>query len=188
MYTATFPLSPLLYLHAHQCIPHLFHFLLCYNFMLINAYRNFSFFSFVITSCWSMDKDTFPLSPLLSLNADQCIPQLFPFLLLYLHAHQCKQKLFHFLLCYNHILVNGYRNFSTFSFVITSCWSMDTANFPLSPLLSNNSDLCIPQLFPFLLCFNLMLVNTYRNFSFFSFVINSCWSMHTATFPLSPLL
>ena len=154
MYTATFPLSHLLELNGGQCIPQLFHFLLCYNFLLINAYRTFFFFSFVITSCWWMHTATFQLSPLLSLNANQYTLQLF-----------------HFLLCYNFMFIIAYLNFSTFSSVITCCWSMYTATFPLSPLLYLHAKRCLQLHFHFFLCYNFMLINAYRNFSTFFFVI-----------------
>ena len=83
-----------------------------------------------------MDTAAFPLSPLLSLNADQRIPQLFPFLLcnnfMLINAH-CNFSIF--FLCNNFMFIIAYLNFSTFSYVITCCWSILTANSPFSPLL-----------------------------------------------------
>ena len=171
MHTAPFFFVSFLITSCWSMHTETFSFLLCYNFMLISAYRNFSTFSYVITWCSSLPSSIFPLFPMLYILADLCIPQLF-----------------HFLFCYNFMVVNVYRNFSFFSFVITLCWWMDTATFPLSPLLSLNADQCTPQTFHFLLCYNFMFIIAYLNFSTFSYVITCCWSMYTATFPLSPLL
>ena len=171
LHTATFPLLPLLKLHDDHYKPQLFPFLLCYNFMMIITYRNFSLSSFVITSWWSLHTATVALLPLIKLHGDHYIPQLFPFLL-----------------CYNLIMIITYRNFSTSSFVITSWWSLHTATFPLLPFLSVHDDHYIPQLFHFLLCYNFMMIITYLNFFTSSFVITLWWSLHTATFPLLPLL
>ena len=135
------------------------------------TYRNFSLFAFVITSWWSLDTASFPLLPLLKIYDDYYIPQLFPFRL-----------------CYNFIMIITYRNFSTSSFLKTSWWSLLTATFPLLPLLKLHDDHYIPQLFPFLLCYNLMMIITYCNFSTSSFVKTSWWSLYTATFPFPPLL
>ena len=139
--------------------------------MMIITYRNFSLSAFVITSWWSLHTATFPLLPLLKLYDDYYIPQLFPFRL-----------------CYNFIMIITYRNFSTSSFVKTSWWSLHTATFPLLPLLKLHDDHYIPQLLLFLLCYNFMMIIIYRNFSSSSFVINSWWSLQTATFPLPPSL
>ena len=117
LHTATFPLLPFLSFHDDHYIPQLFHFFLCYNFIIIITYRNFSTSSFVISSWWSLHTATFPLLPLLYLYNDQYIPQLF-----------------HCLLCYKFLMINTYRNFFTSSFVITSLWSLRTATFPLIPL------------------------------------------------------
>ena len=69
-----------------------------------------------------MDTKTLPLSPLLSHNADQRIPQLFPFLLcnnfMLINAH-CNFSIF--FLCNKFMFIIAYLNFSTFSFVRTSC-------------------------------------------------------------------
>ena len=138
--------------------------------MMIITYRNFSISSYVITSWLSLHTATFPLLPLLKLHDDHYLPQLF-----------------HFFLCYNFMMIITYRNFSTSSFVITLWWSLHTATFPLFPLLSLHDDHYIPQLSHFLLCYNFMMIITYRNFSTSSFVITSWWSLHTATFPFSPL-
>ena len=81
-----------------------------------------------------------------------------------------------------------YRNFSLSSFVITSWWLLHTATFSLAPLLELHDDHYIPQLFPFLLCSNFMMIIIYRNFSLSSFVITSWWLLYTATFSLPPLL
>ena len=85
-------------------------------------------------------------------------------------------------------MIITYRNFATSSIVITSWWSLHTATFPLLPLLSVHDDHYIPQLFSSLLCYNCIVIITYRNFSLPSFVITSWWSLHTATFPLLPFL
>ena len=139
--------------------------------MMIITYRNFCSSSFIITLWWSLHTATFPLPSLLQGHDDHYKPQLF-----------------HFLLCYIFMMIITNRNFSTSSFFITSWWSLHTATFPLLPLLSVYDDLYIPQLFSSLLCYNFMMIITYRNFSTSSFVITSCWSLHTATFPLLPLL
>ena len=74
-------------------------------------------------------------------------------------------------------------------------------------LLSLRGDQYIPQLFHFILCYTCKMtytyqsfstsshvisscqpIRTYRNFSTSSFVITSWWSIHDATFPLSPML
>ena len=138
---------------------------------MIIRYPNFSTSSFFITWWWSLHTATFPLLPLLSVNDDHYIPQHF----------SC-------LLCYNFMIIITYRNFSLPSIVITSWWSLYTATFPLLPLLSVHDDHYIPQLFSSLLCYNFMMIITYRNFSTSSFFISSWWSLHTATFPLLPLL
>ena len=117
LHTASFPLLPLLSVHDDHYIPQLLSSLLCYNFMMIITYRNFSLPFFVITSWWSLHTATFPLLPLLSLHDDHYIPQLF-----------------HFFLFDNFMMIITYRNLSTSSFVITSCWSLHTATFPLLPL------------------------------------------------------
>ena len=139
--------------------------------MIIITYRNFSTSSFLITSWSSLHTATFPLLPLLSVYDDHYIPQLFPSLL-----------------CYNFMIIITYRNFFTSSFVITSWWSLHTATFSIPPLLSVHDDHYIPKLFHFLLCYNFMMIITYRNFFTFSFVITLWWPLHTATFSLAPLL
>ena len=138
---------------------------------MIITYRNFSTYSFVITSWWSLDTATFPLLSLLSVHDDHYTPQLF-----------------HFFLCYNFKIIITYRNFSASSFVLTSWWSLHTATFPFLPWPSLHDDHYIPQLFHFFLCYNFMMIITYRNFSTSSFVITWWWSLHTATFALLPLL
>ena len=165
LHTATFPLLPLLSLHDDHYIPQLFHFFLCSHFMMIITYRNFSLFSFVLTSWWSLHTETFPLLPLLSLHNDYYIPQLF-----------------HFFLCCHFMMIITYRYFSLPSLVITSWGSLHTATFPLLPFLSLHNDYYIPQPFHFFLCCHFMMIITYRYFSLPSFVITS-WSLHTATFP-----
>ena len=169
-------------------MPELFHFLLCYNFMMIITYRNFSTSSFVITLWWSLHTATFSVPPLLQLQYDHYIPQLFPFLLCYnfmmIITHRNFSKSFFF---YKFMMIIIYCNFSASSFVITSCWSLYTEIFPLPPMLSLQDDHYIPQLFLFLLCYNFMMVITYRNFSLFSVGITSWWSLHTGTLPLPPL-
>ena len=65
LHTTTFPFLPLLKLHDDHYISQLFHFFLCYHFMMIITYRNFSTSSFVIASWWSLHTPTFPLPPLL---------------------------------------------------------------------------------------------------------------------------
>ena len=169
LHTATFPVLPLLWLHDDHYIPQLFHFFLCYHFMMIITYRNFSTSSFVISSWWSLDTATFPL-PLLSLHDDHYKPQLI-----------------HFLLCFNFMMIITCRNFITSSFVITKWWSLHTATFPLMPLLSVHDDHYIPQLFHFL-CYPFMMIVTNRNFCTSSFVLTSWWSLHAATLSLPPLL
>ena len=105
MHTGTFPLPPVLYFHVNHHIPRLYHFHLCYNFIIINTYNNIFTFSNVITSSWSIHTETFSLSPMSLLHDDQHIPQLFHFLLSYLF--------------YDFVMINTYQNFSTFSYVIT---------------------------------------------------------------------
>ena len=139
--------------------------------MIIITYRNFSVSSFVLTSWWSLHTATFPLLPLFSLHDDHYIPQLF-----------------RFLLCYNFMMIITYWNFFTSSFVFTSWWSLHTATFPLLPLLFLYDDHYIPQLLHFILCYNFMMIITYRNFFTSFFVIPSWWLLHTASFPLLPLL
>ena len=143
----------------------------CYNCMIIITYRNFCTSSFVITLWWSLHTASFPLPPFLELHDYYYIPQLFPFLL-----------------CYNCMIIITYRNFCTSSFVITSWWSLHTAFFPLPPFLELHDDHYIPQLLPFLLFYNFMMIITYRNFFFSCFVITLWWSLHTATFSFSPFL
>ena len=152
-------------------MPQLLHFFLCYNLKIIITYRNFSLSSFVITWWWSLHTASFPLPPFLEFHDDHYIPQLFPFLL-----------------CYNFMMIITYRIFSTFSFLRTLWWSLHTATFSFPALLLLYDDHYIPQLFHFLLCCNFMMIITDRNFSVFFFVITSWWSLHTATFPLPPLL
>ena len=135
--------------------------------MMIIIYRNFFTSSFVRTSWWSLHTATFPLPPFLELHDDHYMPQLF-----------------HFLLCYNFMIIITYRNFCTSSFVITSWWSLHTATFALPLLLYLHDDHYIPQLFHFLLCYNFMMIITYRNFSTSSFVITSWCLLHTVTYPL----
>ena len=153
LHTATFPLLPLLKLHDDHYIPHLFHFLLCYNFMMIITNRNFSTSSFVKTSWWPLHTGTFPFPPLLYLHDDHYILQLFPSLLCYNFMiiityrnfstssyvitswWSLQPQLFQFLLCYNFMMIIRYRNFSTSSYVITSWWSLHTGTFPFPPLL-----------------------------------------------------
>ena len=118
IHTATFPLHPMLYLHVDQYIPQLFHSILCCNFMVIITYRNFSTPAFVLTSWLSLHTATFPLHPMLKLYDDHYIPQLF-----------------HFLPCFNFMIIVTYRNFFTFSYFITSWWSLHTATFPPHPML-----------------------------------------------------
>ena len=139
--------------------------------MMIITYRNFSISSFVIDSWWSLHTATFPLPPLLLIHDDHY-----------------KRQLFHFLLCYNFVMIITYRNFSLSSFGITSWWSLHTATFPLLPLLKLHDDHYIPRLFPFLLCYNFMMIIRNRNFSTSSFVKTLWWSLHTATSPYPPLL
>ena len=117
LHTATFPFPPMLYLHDDHYMPQLFHFFLCYNFVIIITYRNFSLSSYVITSWWSLHTATFPLLHLLSLHDDHYIPQVYPSLL-----------------CHNFMIIT-YRNLCTSSFVITSSWSLHIATFSLPPLL-----------------------------------------------------
>ena len=138
--------------------------------MMIITYRNFSTSSFVISSWWSLHTATFPLPPLLLLHDDHYVPQLF-----------------HFFLSYQFMMIITYHNFSTSSFVITKWWSIHTATFPLLPLLQLHDDHYIPQLFHFFLCYQFMMIITYRNFSLPFFVITLWWSLHTATF-LFPFL
>ena len=118
LHTASFPLFSLLSVHDDHYIPQLFSSFLCYNFMMIITYRNFSFPFFVITSWWSLHTATFPLLPFLSVHDDHYIPQLF-----------------HFLLCYNFMMIITYLNFFTSSFVITLWWSLHTATFLPPPWL-----------------------------------------------------
>ena len=59
IHTATFPLSTMLHLHVDQCIPQLFHFLLCYNFIVIITYRNFSTSSLLGCLCGPVIKWVF---------------------------------------------------------------------------------------------------------------------------------
>ena len=138
---------------------------------MVITYRYFSTSSYVITWLWSLNTGTFPLPPMLLLYDDHYIPHLF-----------------YFFLCYNLIMIITYRNFSTSSYGITLWWSLHTAPFPLPPMLLLYDDHNIPHLFYFFLCYNLMMIITYRNFSTSSYVITSWWSLHTATFPVSPLL
>ena len=174
---------------------------------MIITYRNFSLSSFVITSWWWLHTSTFPLLPLYKTSWWSLYTATFelPPLLKVCDDHYIPQ-LFSFLLCYNFMMVIIYRNFFLFSFVITSWWSLHTstflllplyktswwslytATFELSPLLKLHDDHYIPQLLHFLLCYNFMMIIIYRNFSLSSFVITSWWSLHTATFPLPPLL
>ena len=65
LHTAKFALLPLLSLYDDHCIPQLFHFLFCYNFLMSITYRNFFTSSFVIPSWWSLYTATFPLHPML---------------------------------------------------------------------------------------------------------------------------
>ena len=154
LHTATFPLLPLLKLYDDNYIPQLFPFRPFYNFIMIITYRNFSTSSFAITSCSWLQTATFPLLCLLYFHDDHYIPELFPFLLFY-----------------NFMMIITDRNFSTSSFVINSWWLLQTATFPLPPLLKLHDDHCKPQLLHFLLCYNFMMIITYRNFSLSSFVI-----------------
>ena len=133
--------------------------------MMIIIYGNFFTSCFVITSWWSLHTPTFSLLPLLLPHDDHYIPQLF-----------------HFFLCYNLMMILTYRNFTTSSFVITAWWSLHSATFPLLPPLLLHDDHYIPQLFHFFLCYNFMIIITYRNFSTSSFLITSWWSLHTANF------
>ena len=154
LHTATFRLLPLLSVHDDHYIPQLFSSLLCYNFMMIITYRNFSVSSFVITSWWSLHTATFPLLSFLSVHDDHYIPQLYHFFLCYnfimiityrnfFHFFLCYnfmmiityRNFFHFFLCYNFIMIITYRNLFTSSFVITLWWSLRTATFPLLPFL-----------------------------------------------------
>ena len=139
--------------------------------MMIITYRNFSTSSFVISSWWSLHTATFPLLPLLSVHDDHYIPQLFRFLLFY-----------------NFMMIIPSRNFSTFFFVLTLWWSLHTVTLPFPPFLSPYDDYYVPQLFHFFLCYNLMMIITYRNFSISSFFITLWWTLDTSTFPLLPLL
>ena len=124
-----------------------------------------------ISSCRLIHIATFPLSTMLHPHVDQCIRQLF-----------------HFLLCYNFMVIITYRNFSTSSYVITSWWSLHTATFPLPPIRLLYDHYYIPQLFLFLLCYNFMIIITYRKFSPFSYVKTSWSCILTATFPLFRVL
>ena len=139
--------------------------------MMIITYRNYSLSSFVITSWWSLYTATFPLPPLLKLP-----------------DYYYKPQLFFVLLSYNFMIIITSRNFYTSSFVITVWWSLHTESFPFPPSLKLHDDHYIPQLSPFLLCYNFMMIIIYRNFCTSSFVITSWWPLHTATFPLPPLL
>ena len=116
--TATFSLPPLLQLYDDHYIQQVFHFLLCYNFMMIITYSNFFTSSFVRTLWWSLHTATFSLRPLLELYDDHYIPQLF-----------------HFRLCYNFMMIITYSNFFTSSFVRTLWWSLHTATSPLPSML-----------------------------------------------------
>ena len=86
------------------------------------------------------------------------------------------------------MMIITYRNFFLSCFVITSWWSLHIATFPLPPLLELHDDHYIPQVFPFLLCYNFMMIITYHNFFLSCFVITLWWSLHIATFPLPPFL
>ena len=152
-------------------MPQLFHFLLCYNFMIITTYRNFCTSSFFITSWWLVHTATFPFPLLLSLHDDHYVPQLLHFVLCYIFMMINKYRNFsHFLLSYNFMMIITYRNFSTSSFFITLWWSLH------------------PQLLHFLFCYNFMMIITYRNFFLSCFLMTSWWPLHTATFALPPLL
>ena len=70
------------------------------------------------------------------------------------------------------MIIITYHNFSFSSFVITSWSSLHTASFPLSRTLKLHNHVCLPQLFHFFPCYNLMII-TYRNFFTSSFVITS---------------
>ena len=118
IHIATFPLSTMLHPHVDQCIRQLFHFLLCYNFMVIITYRNFSTSSYKLTLWSLLHTTTFPLSRTLKL-----------------HDHVYLPQLFHFLLCCNFMTLITYRNFSTSSLVISSWWSLHPATFSFPPLL-----------------------------------------------------
>ena len=139
--------------------------------MMIYTYRNLSTFFYNVTSWRPLHTATFPLLPLLSVHDDHHIPQLFTSLR-----------------CNNFMMIITYCNFSTSSFVITSWCSLHTATFPLLPLLQLHDVHYIPQLFPFVLCYNFMMIITYRNFSTSSFVTTSWCSLHTATFSFRALL
>ena len=143
LHTATFALPPLLYFHDDHYIPLLLYFFLCYHFMMIITYRNFSLCSFLITSWWSLHTATFHFPPFLWLHDDHYIPQL-----LYV------------LLCYNFLIIITYRNFCTFSFLITWWWSLHTATFPIPTFLWLHDDHYMPQLFHFLLCYNFIMIIT----------------------------
>ena len=116
--TGTFPFPTFLKLHDDHYIAQLFHFLLCYKFMMIITNRNFCTSSFVITSRWSLYTASFSLPPLLKLHDDYNKPHLF-----------------FVLLGYNFMIIITNRNFSNSRFVITSWWSFQTATFPFPTLL-----------------------------------------------------
>ena len=86
------------------------------------------------------------------------------------------------------MIIITYHNFSFSSYVITSWSSLHTASFPLSRTLKLHDHVYLPQLFHFFACYNLIMIITYRNFFTSSYVVTSWHSLHTATFPLLPLL
>ena len=156
--------------------------------MRINTYRNFCTFSYVTTSLWSMHTATFQFY--LSYNFMLITGyRNFFFLLCYnfmlINAYRnfftfsyvitwcwlMYIAIFPFLLCYNLFLICAYRNFSHFPYVIISCSSMPTSNLPFFLMFKLLAYQCILQRFHFLLCYNLMLIIAWRNFSFFYFVL-----------------
>ena len=158
--------------------------------MMINAYCNFFTSSFVTTSWWSLHTATFTLSSfvitswwslhtatftfplLLLLHDDHYIPQLFNLIVCYNFMMIITYRNFSFFyLCYNLMIIYTYRNFLPFSCGITWWWSLRTPTFPLPRMLKLHDDHYIPQLFHFLLCYNFMVISTYRNFRTSSFVI-----------------
>ena len=153
MHTGTFPLPPTLYLLVNQYIPQLFHFLLCYNFMIIHTYQTISTFPYTITSWWSIHTATFSTFSCYNLRMTNTCSNIstssyvitscrsmhtgtFPLPpVLYFHVNHHTPQLFHFLLCYNFVMINTCSNLFTFSYVISWCRRIHTATLPLSPML-----------------------------------------------------
>ena len=186
-----------------------------YGKVPINTHHTFSTSSYVITSWCQIHTTTFPL--ILSLpdvrekqNFSTSSPVITSWFLIHTSTlpippvrtswaliHTATFQLFS---CYEVLILNTSRNVTTSwwsrftaTFLhyifhdISSCRQIHIATFPLSTMLHPHVDQCIRQLFHFLLCYNFMVIITYRNFSTSSYVITSWWSLHTATFPLPPI-